>query len=37
MLKDGSVHCAEKAGKAVHFLRQLFTCALAWLPFAATE
>ena len=28
-LNDGSVHFAEKAEKAVHFVRQLLTCVLA--------
>ena len=36
-LNDWSVHFAEKAEKAVRFPRQLFTCVLSWLPFAATE
>ena len=36
-LNDWSVHFAEKAEKAVRFPRQLFTCGLSWLPFAATE
>ena len=36
-LTDCSVHFAQKAEKAVHFPRQLFTCLHSWLPFAATE
>ena len=36
-LNDWSVHFAEKSEKAVRFPRQLFTCVLSWLPFAATE